>query len=107
MKKIFKSIFAILVFIIFVIPAGTFAQAHFPVRTDFEAGFAPWAIATGDINGDGKQDMVSANFSDASISVFFNTTTTGSNTPNFAPKTDFSIEGNAMYLTLADINGDG
>lgn len=107
MKKVLKSIFVMLVFIMAVIPAGIFAQAHFPVRTDFEAGFAPWAITTGDINGDGKQDMVSANFSDASISIFFNTTTIGSNTPSFAPRTDFSIAGNAMYLTLADINGDG
>ncbi|MBP9095459.1 MAG: T9SS type A sorting domain-containing protein [Ignavibacteria bacterium] len=107
MKKFLKLIFAVLIFLSAALPVSIFAQAHFPVRTDFEAGFASWAIATGDINGDGKQDMVCANFSDASISVFFNTTTIGSNTPSFAPKTDFSIAGNAMYLTLADINGDG
>ncbi|CAF4563293.1 unnamed protein product [Rotaria sp. Silwood1] len=82
-------------------------QAHFPTRTDFAAGFAPFAIATADINGDGKQDMVSSNFSDASISVFINTTTIGSSTPTFAAKTDFNVVGNSMYLTLNDINGDG
>ncbi len=107
MKKVFKPILTLLVFITIIIPAEIFAQAHFPTRTDFEAGFAPWAIATGDINGDGKQDMVSANFSGNSISVFFNTTVTGSNTPTFAARTDIDIAGNSMYLTLGDINGDG
>lgn len=83
------------------------AQAYFPTKTDFASGQAPYDVATGDINGDGKPDMVSANFSDQTIGIYFNTTTTGSSTPAFSAPTEINIEGNAQYLTLGDINGDG
>jgi len=107
MKKVLKSILVLTIFLAVTIPAGIFAQAYFPVRTDIGTGEAPFAVATGDINGDGKQDMVSANFSGTSISVILNTTPTGSLTPTFATRIEFDITGNSLYLTIGDINGDG
>ncbi len=109
MKKALKSIFTQLVFlsIISITPTIIFAQAYFPVRTDFACGSNPFAVATADINGDGKPDMVSANFGDNNVSVFLNTTATGSTTPTFGAGTNFNLTGAPMYLTIGDVNGDG
>jgi len=79
----------------------------FTAKTDFTTGISPNSITLGDINGDGKQDLVAANFTGSSVSVFLNTTTSGALTPSFTTKTDFTILGNPASVRLADINGDG
>jgi hypothetical protein len=69
-------------------------------------------VATADINGDSKPDMITADFAIGKISVFINTTPALATTPTFAAHVDFlSGSGTAntkpRFVTIADINGDG
>ena len=46
----------------------------FIARTDFGAGSAPWSVAVGDFNGDGKPDLAVANWNSNNVSVLINNT---------------------------------
>lgn len=83
------------------------ATPTFSAKTDFTTGTGPYAVATGDFNGDGKKDIAAANYDATSVSVFFNTTTPGSATPTFSAKTDFTAGTNPSSVTIRDLNGDG
>jgi hypothetical protein len=61
-------------------------------------------VITGDVDGDGKNDVVTANYNN-SFSVFRNTSTNGM--VSFAPKVDYYPMGSPYSITLADFNGDG
>jgi hypothetical protein len=44
----------------------------FSAPSTLPIGVTPWAIASGDLNGDGSPDLVTANFASGDLSVFFN-----------------------------------
>ncbi|MFN8487878.1 MAG: FG-GAP-like repeat-containing protein [Caldilineaceae bacterium] len=81
----------------------------FAPKVDFAATAGPHELAIGDIDGDSKPDVVVSNFdayaSGISISVFRNTSTSG--TIAFAPKIDFTVNKGPMGIDLGDIDGDG
>ena len=81
--------------------------ASFSAKTDFTTGTSPRAVKFSDINGDGKQDMAVVNGSSNTVSVFLNTTPTGTSTPTFSARTDFAIGTLPSHLSIADLNGDG
>ena len=50
-------------------PAPARAQALFTAPRDFEVGSNPFSVARGDLSGDGKADLVTANYGSNSVSV--------------------------------------
>ena len=70
--------------------------------TDYAVGALPYSIATGDLDNDGNQDVVTANFSSNSVSVLF-----GNNDGTFAPQIDYAVGAGPTSVTLADFNHDG
>jgi gliding motility-associated-like protein len=80
----------------------------FTLTGSFTTGEGPIGIATGDLDGDGKPDMVTANNRGQSVSVFRNIST-AINAVSFAPKQDYPISAtDAVFnLSLADIDNDG
>jgi FG-GAP-like repeat/IPT/TIG domain len=77
----------------------------FAPKQDFNNGVATYGIASGDIDGDGKKDIVASSIGDQNISVFRNTSIVG--TISFATKVDL-VSGNSPYsITIWDIDGNG
>lgn len=82
------------------------AAINFANREDFTATYAK-ALAIGDIDGDGKPDIVAGNGTVSTISVFRNTSTAG--TLSFAPKVDFACvaSSDVTKVKIHDLDGDG
>ena len=88
--------------------SGSLTTASFATKVDLVAGNHPFHIAAGDIDGDGKQDLVVPNQAAATVSVFRNTATIGSlTTASFAAKVDFPTASNPYCVAIGDIDGDG
>jgi phosphodiesterase/alkaline phosphatase D-like protein len=87
---------------------GTAGTVSFAAKQDFTTGTGPTGVAFGDLDGDGKLDLVTANNNATSVSVFRNTSSSGSITSgSFGGKVDFTT-GSAPYnVAVADVDGDG
>jgi hypothetical protein len=79
--------------------------ATFQPKVDFGTGTLPSAVATGDLNGDGRADLVTTNYDDNTVSVLRNTSTAG--TVSFAAKADFATAQGPVLLNIGDLDGDG
>ena len=84
--------------------AGT---PSFAAQQTFATGSDPFAVTTADLTGDGKRDLIVANFLDNTVSVLLNTTAPGATTPSFATQQVFAVGDSPIYVTAADVNGDG
>ena len=87
-------------------PLGFFLAGTYP-----SGGHQPWRLAVGDVNGDGKPDIVIANdcweqgacYMEGSVTVLLSN---GDGT--FQPAAPYwSGGGEAMAVAIADVNGDG
>ena len=64
-------------------------------------------MTAADLNGDGKPDLIVANFGSNTVSVLLNTTATGATTASFAAQQTFATGTAPFHVTAADLNGDG
>ena len=85
--------------------ASSVGQVSFPSRTDLTPTSGPYGVAVGDLDGDGKPDIVVTNFLSNSISIFRNTSASGN--ISFAPKVDVATALAPHSVVIADIDGDG
>jgi hypothetical protein len=83
------------------------ATPTFSAKSGFAVGSRPYSVTTSDVNGDGKPDIIAANYGNNTVSVLLNTTPTGSSTVTFAAKSDFSTGATPYFVATADVNGDG
>jgi hypothetical protein len=77
-------------------------SSGFGTGTTYETGRGPRGIAVGDLNKDGKQDMVVANATSNTVSVLL-----GNGTGGFAPKVSYNVGSAPVAVAVTDINGDG
>ena len=75
---------------------GTFGAPQF-----FNTDFSSFGIAAADLDGDGANDIVTANFSSDDISVLL-----GNGDGTFQPQTTFATGDNPRSIAIADLNGD-
>ncbi len=92
--------------------SGSISSGSFATNVDFTAGTGPLAVAIGDLDGDGKPEIVVGNsdfgLGSESISVFRNTSSAGSiSSGSFASKVDFSTGLSPYSVAIGDLNGDG
>jgi hypothetical protein len=93
-----------------VINSGSFAPCVFFTTNFGGEGYNPWSVRIGDIDGDGKPELVVANFLDninvlSTVSVFRNISTSGS--VNFTARVNFYPGSKASSVSIGDLDGDG
>ena len=72
---------------------------------DFTTGSYPICADIGDLDGDGKLDIVVANNADSTISIYRNNSISGSIT--FDTRVDFTVGSSPYDVAIGDIDGDG
>jgi gliding motility-associated-like protein len=86
--------------------AGSITATSFAGKVDFATGSSPYSVAIGDLDGDDKLDLATAN--NNSLSILRNLSTVGSiTTSSFADKVDVTLSNNASQVVISDVNGDG
>jgi hypothetical protein len=78
------------------------ALGYFEAPVLIDIGSGPESVVSADFNGDGNQDVASANYFSDEVSVLI-----GAGTGSFAAFTDFPAGDGPESVTAADFNGDG
>ncbi|MHB1935102.1 MAG: FG-GAP-like repeat-containing protein [Acidobacteriaceae bacterium] len=79
--------------------------SNFNPATVYAVGKQPYWIASGDLNGDGYPDLVTANTTDGTVSVLLNNGPSGNGT--FAAAATYTVGKQPYQVAIGDVNGDG
>lgn len=82
-----------------------FNSGSFIQDADIASPNGPKNLTVGDMDGDGKIDMITVNENAASFSIYKNTST--ASTTNFTTRIDFPTYLNMYTVDVGDIDGDG
>jgi hypothetical protein len=77
-------------------------DGSFVPAVSYPAGSGPIAVAVGDFNGDGKQDLAVANYWSGNVSVLL-----GKGDGTFLPALNFYAGAGRRSVAVGDFNGDG
>ncbi|MBD1835364.1 DUF4347 domain-containing protein [Cyanobacteria bacterium FACHB-472] len=80
----------------FVLPVS------FAPTANISVGPNPYSVTVGDFNGDGKQDLATANRTSNNVSILL-----GNGNGTFSSATNFNVGTNPLSVTVGDFNGDG
>ena len=93
---------ALLMFgLVVTVGANALAQTYVFNTAVLATGNNPQAVVNADINGDGKLDLIVANFNDNTVSVLM-----GNTDGSFQPRVDYATGANPTALVVADFNND-
>jgi hypothetical protein len=84
---------------------GTITTASFADKIDLPVGTGPVDLVVGDIDGDGRPDVMTSSLNTATISLIKNTSTPG--VVSFAERIDIARSPFARGIALGDLDGDG
>jgi FG-GAP-like repeat/FG-GAP repeat len=79
----------------------------FLMRGGFKTGESPVSVSIGDLDGDGKPDLLVATLRHDTVSVFLNTTMQRAMVPLFSAAKNFTSGTNPQFVSIADLNDDG
>ena len=87
---------------------GSLTTESFAAPVSLNVGTDPRAVHVGDLDGDGRPEIIVANYGGNSLSLFQNIGAPGSlTTGSFAPKYELVVGGNPADVAIADLNNDG
>src|ERR1043165_9615743 len=76
-------------------------------RIDLPVGNDCRSVRTGDLDGDGRLDIVTANYGESTISIIKNLSSPGNlGTNSFAPRLDLQAPNQPYDLAIGDLDGD-
>ncbi|MFF3460660.1 FG-GAP repeat domain-containing protein [Streptomyces sp. NPDC002730] len=78
------------------------AAPNYAAKVDYATGDLPLSVSTGDLNGDGDRDLVTANQAADTVSVLL-----GNGDGTFAAKVDYTTGNGPFSVAVGDVNGDG
>jgi hypothetical protein len=81
--------------------APTGSAPSFSAAKSYGTGREPHSVAIGDLNGDGKPDLATANGDASSVSVLLNR-----GDGSFPPQLDYATGGGPFSVAIGDLNGD-
>src|SRR5436190_16877234 len=92
------------VFLVAVVLSLSWALPRAASARSYAAGAGPYSVAAGDLNGDGRLDLVVANSLANSVSVLL-----GNGDGTFQPARNFDagLGSGPIWVLIVDVNGDG